>query len=365
LETFVYESAERQKETEGIHYSGQKKEMGILTKTKESYQNNMIGVVSITPWRFMGTEIKRKAKHPKLIALIGRVPVKVNAEGGAILAGDRITSSSMSGVGMKATKAGPAIGIALSSFSGTGVGMIMAYVSNHIFVPEENQRALKKLSYSKNDFLEFFSDAESLKNLKTMMQVFLGSPQKNNLEDFLKLTPHQLRKLAFWSQKMLRNIDFSRQLSEDEISKILEKAMVVKTPLLIKGDFIKLIESEKNQKKVTFVSTDVHPHLLDRGESLWTNGMARVQLDPKFLELTKVSELSPLQIQLSPTSPSLSGNLIVTERGADYFVVEDIKDGKRENSRGTFSWQVSALKREASLEHYLEEESSYLRRYLE
>ena len=49
-------------------------------------------------------------------ALAGRVPVKVSLEGGPIHKGDRITSSSVSGIGMKANRPGYVLGQALSDF---------------------------------------------------------------------------------------------------------------------------------------------------------------------------------------------------------------------------------------------------------
>jgi len=51
------------------------------------------------------------------LALSGRVPVTVTLENGAITPGDPITSSDISGVGMKAKKRGPIVGKALTSLN--------------------------------------------------------------------------------------------------------------------------------------------------------------------------------------------------------------------------------------------------------
>jgi hypothetical protein len=51
------------------------------------------------------------------LALSGRVPVKVSLEGGEIHIGDRITLSSISGVGMKAGPLDPSVGIALNPYT--------------------------------------------------------------------------------------------------------------------------------------------------------------------------------------------------------------------------------------------------------
>jgi len=52
------------------------------------------------------------------VALNGRVPVKVSTENGEIKAGDFLTSSSIPGVAMKATKPGQVVGKALEDFDG-------------------------------------------------------------------------------------------------------------------------------------------------------------------------------------------------------------------------------------------------------
>src|SRR3989344_1926793 len=53
-----------------------------------------------------------------MVALAGRVPVRVSTEGGAIQPGDRLTSSSLPGIAMKATTTGMTIGVALEAFDG-------------------------------------------------------------------------------------------------------------------------------------------------------------------------------------------------------------------------------------------------------
>jgi len=68
------------------------------------------------------------------VALVGRVPVNVTNEGGAIAAGDYITTSSTAGKAMKATKAGRVIGMALADFSGAS-GQMMVQVFNTWYEP--------------------------------------------------------------------------------------------------------------------------------------------------------------------------------------------------------------------------------------
>jgi hypothetical protein len=76
-------------------------------------QNDLVGVVSTQP----GDVIGGPDGYP--IALSGRVPVKVNLEGGSILPGDKLTSSSVPGVAKKATGAGMVIGTAMAAYDGS------------------------------------------------------------------------------------------------------------------------------------------------------------------------------------------------------------------------------------------------------
>ena len=63
-----------------------------------------------------------------MVALSGRVPVKVSIENGIIRTGDLLTSSSLPGVAMRATKAGQIIGQAMMPFEGDGIGLVLAFV---------------------------------------------------------------------------------------------------------------------------------------------------------------------------------------------------------------------------------------------
>ena len=85
----------------------------ILEKSDHPYQSTVLGIISTSPYETFGRGIIEGARLPNPVALIGRVPVKVNLENGPIDAGDMITASSAPGVGMKATKEGRVVGMAL------------------------------------------------------------------------------------------------------------------------------------------------------------------------------------------------------------------------------------------------------------
>ncbi|HEY4694655.1 MAG TPA: hypothetical protein VIH52_01700, partial [Candidatus Nanoarchaeia archaeon] len=94
------------------------KTIAVLDKAK--YGSILLGIVSDAPSEVIGGELASVARHPRPIALAGRVPTKVSTENGPIQVGDPITSSSIAGVGMKATATGRVVGIALESFACAG-----------------------------------------------------------------------------------------------------------------------------------------------------------------------------------------------------------------------------------------------------
>ena len=97
---------------------------GSVRRSKGVYDRNLMGVVSASPYDVMGAQ----SENTVPIALAGRVPVKVTTENGPIAPGDPLTSSSIPGIAMRASKAGPIIGKAMQAFDGTGEGIIMVFV---------------------------------------------------------------------------------------------------------------------------------------------------------------------------------------------------------------------------------------------
>lgn len=106
---------------------------GIETvrKSQAAYESSVVGIVSTEPGLTLGEPASVFASQ---IALAGRVPVNVSNENGAIVPGDYLTTSSTPGVAMKATEAGPVIGIAMDSFDGAS-GQVVVKIANFWYVP--------------------------------------------------------------------------------------------------------------------------------------------------------------------------------------------------------------------------------------
>jgi site-specific recombinase XerD len=105
-----------------------------VIKASSPYDSKTIGIVSTKPGITLNSGAATDANHPYIapIALAGRVPVKVTTAGGNIKAGDEITTSSIPGVGMKATKSGTIIGKALEDYTNPDpatTGKILIFVN--------------------------------------------------------------------------------------------------------------------------------------------------------------------------------------------------------------------------------------------
>ncbi|MFC1623676.1 immunoglobulin-like domain-containing protein, partial [Patescibacteria group bacterium] len=97
-------------------------------KKGTSNNDKIIGIVSTNPGLILGDGYGNSDDYS--IALAGRVPVKVNLEGGDIEIGDRVALSSVAGEGKKATNSGQTVGIALESYDGSGGDTIIVFVEN-------------------------------------------------------------------------------------------------------------------------------------------------------------------------------------------------------------------------------------------
>ena len=91
-----------------------------LVRSVGPYDPTALGIVSDNYSDFSSTGYNvPESDNPMPIALVGRVPVRVNLENGPIEVGDYVTTSSVPGVGMKSTQPGTVIGQALSGYDGT------------------------------------------------------------------------------------------------------------------------------------------------------------------------------------------------------------------------------------------------------
>ena len=100
-----------------------------VKKSSSPYDQNVLGVVSTVPALLLGGS-EQKSPRGIPVALSGRVPVNVSTENGVIKPGDLLTSSSIPGVAVKATRDGLIIGQALSAYGGSDIGQVLIFIKN-------------------------------------------------------------------------------------------------------------------------------------------------------------------------------------------------------------------------------------------
>jgi len=110
----------------------------LFKKSEKVYSQKLVGVVSKTGSVILGEEGVEfdknfKPKNHVQLALAGRLPVKVM---GPVAIGDAITSSDISGIGMKATRNGRVVGFALEPYTGVGIGYVKILINPHYWIME-------------------------------------------------------------------------------------------------------------------------------------------------------------------------------------------------------------------------------------
>ena len=143
----------------------------LVERSGEGYDPKIIGVVSSTTID--------ESTSTRMIALAGRVPVKMSLENGPVQVGDPLTSASKPGYAMKATKTARVLGIALEAFDAKDrkEGKILCFVNPHAWVnPADHLKTVKAIQEleAKNEKLQgqLRADAENHKaEIKELRQI--------------------------------------------------------------------------------------------------------------------------------------------------------------------------------------------------
>lgn len=122
-----------------------------VRKSSQPYEPMLAGVVPQNPGlvfdngqtQLAGDNSGLITAEKTVVALAGRVLVKVSMENGFIQIGDALTSSSTPGVAMKATKAGKIIGYALESKSADG--LVLVFIQPGYYMPPQLVDRLNEL----------------------------------------------------------------------------------------------------------------------------------------------------------------------------------------------------------------------------
>ncbi len=109
--------------------------VGFFRKAIGQYSRRVAGIISTSPGVILGNDVDEVTgkwdDNRPVLAIAGRVPVKVSTENGPIAVGDLLVSSSVPGVAMRgepAVSIGAVVGKAMEPLD-DGVGVIMAQVT--------------------------------------------------------------------------------------------------------------------------------------------------------------------------------------------------------------------------------------------
>gem|GEM_PF-2301679 len=129
---------------------------GKTTKSTQPYQSKILGVVTDmnrgTSFNNPNDDRHEKPEFAN-VGLLGHVYTKVCTENGDINPGDPLTSSSISGVAMKATKASQIVGYATENYSNsnsTSIKKIMVYVNPSYYDPDINLTSTGQININYN-----------------------------------------------------------------------------------------------------------------------------------------------------------------------------------------------------------------------
>ncbi|MBU1151359.1 hypothetical protein KJ632_00855, partial [Patescibacteria group bacterium] len=148
-----------------VSLTGKLDEFGvpILKKAEGRSDRNLLGIISTKAGQTLGIE----AENRRLLALAGRVPVKIDPDSPAITTGDAITSSDKSGYARKA-----------------GFGDIVVAKASHDWNPTKGESLLVIVNNSsaRNTFLADIDEYEIIKNLISNTWELINKTSQEALE---------------------------------------------------------------------------------------------------------------------------------------------------------------------------------------
>ncbi|MCS7055555.1 MAG: hypothetical protein NZM18_05195, partial [Thermoflexales bacterium] len=111
-----------------------------VRKASQAYEAVLVGVVSTNPGLVFdngktylaGDNSRLITANKTVVALVGRVPVKVSLENGPIAVGDPLTSAAQPGVAMKATRSGKIIGYAMEAADAPGKVLMLVQPGHYV-----------------------------------------------------------------------------------------------------------------------------------------------------------------------------------------------------------------------------------------
>lgn len=334
-ELMLGSASENLKAGDLVAISHEKLSYGIpIVKTTQVYQKGLIGVVATNPSGItLGQGLSEDIDYkPFPLALVGTVSVKVSTENGPIEPGDPITSSSMGGVGMKATLPGPVIGKALEFFDEPEVGKIMVLINLGWYSPPLDSTG--SLQVSKNDSLTpSTKETESglfSGLLEKAWDAISGVPKlivNGILEVKNNIVTHGVFKSIV---KVAKTVVEGRTVTIER-----DAALAQNSELEIES------EDEQSVSFVTYSILSPRKEIMVSGSGEFVKNReseveAKIAFHPSFSAI--ISEKVPIRVIVTPTS-YINGHLYVAEKSIQGFTVKELH---AQDPGVRFDWLVTA-----------------------
>jgi len=272
-------------------------------RSNETYSQKIAGIVSTRPGFLAGEN--KAGQFP--IALAGRVPTKVNLEGGTIAIGDPLTTSSTAGYAMKASEAGQIVGYALEPYSGSGNGKIIVFVNAGYF---DGTATTSIPGVSNTASLLATGASANFTTLNLEGDIYMGGNDILNIGRLVGLAD-------LWS---------------------IEEDGTIKTQGTLKT-VITSYQNEKVEASALTSTSGVFVTLV--GTTELQNGLGLVtfeDIDPYFNDV--ISNTAPIRVIVTPSGPV---SLYVSDKNQNGFTIQQIGGN---DSGIQVDWMVTAYRKD-------------------
>lgn len=284
-------------------------------RSNSAYSDEVSGVISSNPTIVIGNG---RTEHTAVMAMVGRVPIKVSDENGAIVRGDLLITATSTGYAMKydPTKdngghVAGIVGVALESFA-SGKGKIMGLVRTG-WVNGQYQQT----------FSEIRSELSRLALSQSNLQGASGVTVIQNSDGTIHPIESDLNLNGFSIVAVRSIVGLNNKWHIDE-----------------NGHFTTTVDTSDGAKTLYALQSGESQYMFS-GTATLENGKVRVDFDQTILDIIDTSK--PLSINL--TLAGKAKGIYVSNRDETGFDVEEVDAG---TSNVNFDWLVFATRKNES-----------------
>ena len=289
--------------------------------SENAYDSTVAGVVSTDPSITIGDG---KTSSTAVMAMIGRVPIKVTATNGPIERGDILVTSDNPGHAMKYD---PNNNPSKKSFSSVGIAL-------DSYKPDSPSSTDKIMGLVKSGWVSDYT--KTINNMKTEVIKLAQEKGISVNQDPTKLSVEEnsQKGISFIGKNNL-NLNGGNIFNVSGVSGAGNKWAID-----TKGRFKTNVETSDGQKSLYTVQSDKGAHYTFYGSSNLKGGKREVKFEDYRKDI--IDESHPIKVNITLTSQA--NGVYVDEKDEEGFTVKELNDGE---SNASFDWTVVA-RREVS-----------------